>query len=457
MLSWAAQELGLASLARKSHSKRLIKMLEAFAAQPAASVPQACGSWAATKAAYRFWDNPQITPLAIWEAHFRSTQQRATAHSLVLAIQDTTNLDFTHHPATKDLGYLDQATRKGLKVHSVLLASDQGVPLGLVHQEVWQREESDLGRSKQRRHYQTADKESGRWLRAQTATLVRVAPPTRILTIADREADIFDLFHQERAEQADLLIRIAHNRKVVEPAGYLQPLIAAAPISGWLKVEVKRGDEREGRLAELSLRYRELELAPPRNQLKRSSRQPVKVRVILAQEEEKLAGVEPIKWLLLTTLALGSGEEAGQCVRWYSQRWLIERYHYVLKSGCLIEELQLETAERLERALATYGIVAWRLLWLVYESRRAGEQSCEVAFSQSEWQGLYSKEHQTRQVPAKPPSLREMVRWVAKLGGFLGRKGDGEPGVKTLWRGMRRLSDIAETWELLHTPPRLSD
>ncbi len=143
-------------------------------------------------------------------------------------------------------------------------------------------------------------------------------------------------------------------------------------------------------------------------------------------------------------------EEAVQIVLWYSLRWLIERYHFVLKSGCRIEELQLETAQRLERALATYCIVAWRLLWLTYQARQAPESSCEVVLQQDEWQALYATMHQTTTVPEQPPTLHEAVSWIARLGGFLGRKSDGEPGVKVIWRGLRRLEDIVATWRLLH-------
>lgn len=144
--------------------------------------------------------------------------------------------------------------------------------------------------------------------------------------------------------------------------------------------------------------------------------------------------------------------EACEYLKWYSYRWLIERYHYCLKSGCQIEELQLENAERIERALATYAIVAWRLLWLTYSARKNPEQTVEGILETHEWQALYCKIHKTNQPPEHAPSLSECVRWIAQLGGFLGRKGDGDPGVKTLWRGLQRLHDIADTWLLIQPP-----
>ena len=170
---------------------------------------------------------------------------------------------------------------------------------------------------------------------------------------------------------------------------------------------------------------------------------------MLATEENPPQGAKPISWLLLTTLAVNSFEEAVNCVRWYSYRWLIERYHYVLKSGCGVEQLQLETPDRIKRALATYCIVAWRLLWLTYESRKNPELSCDQVLEVHEWQSLYCKIHNCSIPPSQPPSLRQAVRWIAQLGGFLGRTHDGEPGVKTIWRGLRRLHDISSTWKLL--------
>ncbi len=143
-------------------------------------------------------------------------------------------------------------------------------------------------------------------------------------------------------------------------------------------------------------------------------------------------------------------ESACQCLKWYSDRWLIERYHYCLKSGCRIEQLQLEDGERIKRALATYAIVAWRLLWLTYEARKNPERTVEGILETHEWQALYCKIHKTNKPPNEAPSLGECVRWIARLGGFLGRKSDGDPGIQTLWRGFQRLNDIAGIWQLFY-------
>jgi len=177
---------------------------------------------------------------------------------------------------------------------------------------------------------------------------------------------------------------------------------------------------------------------------------PVKLQVILAEEETAPAKGVPIRWLLLTTLPVETLADAVTCIEYYALRWLIERYHYVLKSGCRIEELQLETAERLHSALATYCIVAWRLLWLTYEARVHPKGSCETFLEEVECKALWSIHHKQRNPPPDAPSLREATRWIAQLGGFLARRDDGAPGVKVVWRGWRRFQDMLIPWRLLH-------
>ncbi|MEY2831730.1 MAG: hypothetical protein RLZZ574_988, partial [Cyanobacteriota bacterium] len=142
-------------------------------------------------------------------------------------------------------------------------------------------------------------------------------------------------------------------------------------------------------------------------------------------------------------------EQAVRCIRWYTYRWLIERYHYVLKSGCRIEQLQLKNAERIKKALATYSIVAWRLLWLTYQARQNPNLPCDTVLEKYEWQSLYCH-FQGYPLSKDPPTLQQAIIWISQLGGFLARRHDGFPGVKTLWRGLQRLHDIASTWKSLH-------
>jgi len=454
MKAWAAEELQYAQLGDVRRKKRLIRIVSDLAAQPNASVPQASGGVAASQAAYEFWKSPYIKPEAIASAHQHSTLERVKQHSIVIAIQDTTELNFTHHPAKRGMGYLDNAKASGLKVHSVFCSTGNGVPLGVLQQQVWRRDLAEIGKKHQRHKKPIQDKESQRWLTALDATQSLIRSEIVVVTVADREADIYELFMLPRRPNSEFLIRAQHNRCVKPTPEHqqrerLQQAIRQVHPCGQLTLEVRRHPEREARLATLTLRATTLELQPPATHPEQQRLQPTRLQVILAEEENPPSGVKPVSWLLLTTLTVTCFEDVVQCLRWYSSRWLIERYHYVLKSGCRLEQLQLETADRIQRALATYTIVAWRLLWMTYLARYHPDTPADTVLETHEWQALYCTIHQTPKPPDSAPDLRTCVRWIAQLGGFLARKHDGEPGVKTLWQGLRRLHDIAQTWLLL--------
>jgi Transposase DNA-binding/Transposase Tn5 dimerisation domain len=459
--SWAQQEVGQAHLGHGARTKRLVQLVEDLVAHPAESVPQSCGDWAGTKGAYRFWDNKHVEAAAIRQAHSEKTVERCQGQELILAIQDTTDLDYSTHPATRGLGHLQGKRTKGklpqgLKVHSVMAVSPEGVPLGLLMQQVWVREEEPASKEEQvhRRHLSIEEKESGRWLQAQRVIQEAFEPKQRVLTIADREADLYDLFAQPRPAGKELLIRAKHDRRLkTEPqteAEHLWERMRQTEAAVIVAFEVPRTHEHQARSAKLAIRFATITIEPPRPKKNHAVWKPLPLQVVLAEEVDPPEGETPVSWLLLTTMPVSGYEEAVQIVLWYCLRWLIERYHYVIKSGCRIEELQLATAQRLERALATYCIVAWRLLWLTYQAREAPQSSCEVVLQKEEWQALYATIHQTLTLPEQPPTLHEVVYWIARLGGFLGRTSDGEPGVKVIWRGLRRLQDIAATWHLLH-------
>jgi len=453
--AWALAELGTAQLGDARRTRRLATLVTTLAARPAASVPVACGSWAATKAAYRFWDCADVTPAAIRAAHQAATRARIPRHATILVLQDTTLLEFTHHPALVGTGPRARPDQTGVLLHSALAADLDGVPLGLLHQQQWARAADAVGQRHRRRQRPTAEKESQRWLDTLVATQADLPPTTHVITVADREADIYDLFAVPRPATSDLLIRATHNRRVDHEARYLWDAVRQPPPAGLLPVALRRHDDRPPREAILTIRCLPRRLLPPRHHPRRTALAPIPVVAILAEEVAPPPGIPAIRWLLVTTRRVLSLEEAVECVRWYQARWLIERYHYGLKQGCRVEELQLQTVERLERAVATYALVAWRLLWLTYQARAQPDQPCTIALAPHEWQALWCTIHHAPIPPPEPPPLWQAGRWIAQLGGFLGRAGDGEPGLRAIWQGLRRLEDIVATWLLLHSlsPP----
>ena len=269
------------------------------------------------------------------------------------------------------------------------------------------------------------------------------------MTIADREADFYDS-GVPRPLNSELLIMATQNRCLMDSQHHLKEAREAVEPQEELTVEFKRNTTRKARSALLTLRFTSLTLKPPQNRPKKEQLSPIKLQVILAIEENQPFPEESISWLLLTTLPIRNVKDVITYVKWYSYRWLIERYHYTLKSGCGVEKLQLKTARRLEMALATYSIVAWRLLWLTYYARYHPETSCSDFFLYHEWKALYATIFRAHYPFPSPPRIAEVIRWIAQLGGFLDRQHDGFPGVQTIWRGLKRLDDIARTWLFCH-------
>jgi hypothetical protein len=413
---------------------------------PTASVPQASRNSTESQSIYRFWSNEHVKPEQILASHRGSVLRRANQCRSILAIQDTTDLNYSTHPKTQGLGFINQSTQQGVKVHSCIALSENGEPLGLLHQHSWVRSERS-GKRKQRRKKPTKDKESQRWLDTLSAAEKGISDAVQIVHVGDREADIYDLFVLPRRQNSELLIRGEYNRKVQHELDYLIPMIEQAPVMGQCTIEVARNPERPARQATLTVRGMSATIEVPRNHPQSKGCSPVILNVLLVEEVSVPTQGKPIRWLLLTTLPIETFAQAWQCVYWYSLRWLIERFHFTLKSGCRVEQLQLETAGRLLNALATDSILAWRLMWLTYRARLNPTESCESVLEPGEWKILRRK-FEPKNRSQRPPTLREAIRWIAQLGGFLARKGDGEPGLKTLWRGISALHYLIEGAQL---------
>jgi hypothetical protein len=455
MTGWAAAEVGTAELGDARRTARLIRLVETLGNHPEQSIPDACdGDRAAIKATYRFFESEAIDPDAILAAQRDATVGRCAAYPLILAVQDTTELNFTSHPGTQGLGHLRAAQQQGFLVHSVLALSPTGVPLGLLQQQRWARDPTTRT-AKTRRKRDTTEKESQRWLDAEAATLAALPPETEVLTIGDREADIFDLFAAPRRGGAHLLIRAVHQRRIADtPEGetaYIWPIVQEQPPAGTLTVSIQPVTQRAGREAILTVRHCSVEVQPPRHHRARAQCQPQRLHAMLAIEADPPAGQTPLTWRLLTTWPVETDEDVLALIEGYSLRWLIERFHFVLKSGCRVEQLQLDREVRLERALATYSIVASRLLRLTYLARRDPDAAGLPELTTTEWQVLQATTPALRKAIETEPTIRQVVRAIATLGGFMGRTGDGDPGVKTLWRGLQQLHLMSLGWELHQT------
>ncbi|MGI5819051.1 MAG: IS4 family transposase [Armatimonadota bacterium] len=440
---WANDDLATLNLGDERRNRRARQMAERIAQRPGALITAVFEGKAETDAAYRLLNNPSVEPDEIRAALERGTVERLADVEVVLAPQDTTCLDFSGHPATEGLGPTGgpNASGHGMFVHSAIAVSEDGVPLGLLDQRDWARDPEQIGKSRDRKQLPLEEKESYRWVEAVRAVEAAVPADKLLIQIADREGDIFEVFATQRREHSYLLIRAYRERRLKGEGQRLWPTVENQPVSAEYELLVHSARDRAARIALVQLRFCPVTIRPPKNGVHDPSLEPVTLNAIEVREINAPERATPILWRLLTDLPVASAEDALQCVRYYEKRWLIERYHFVLKSGCRIEESQLQTIAGLERLLALLSAVALRLLWMTYSARVNGDAPCTVAFTDLEWQALY-RYHRRKAPPDEPPTLAEAVLWLAKLGGFLGRKSDGDPGVKVLWRGILRLHDL---------------
>lgn len=455
-MSWAVEELASLSLGDERLNKRGQRILSQLSNNPTDSIPVACQGAAETKAAYRFFDNKYVTAEKIQETHFNSTLTRIAEHPIVLIPQDTTVLNFTNQFERKDAGPTTREGTNGMFLHCAIAVTPEKVCLGVVSNKQWYREELQKISRKERtdKDYATPieDKESYRWLEnyriAQEIALK--TPNTTIVSVSDREGDIYKIY--EEASQnlindnygAHYLIRAKTDRRICTPEGkktadkIKSELLDQKPL-GQITVELSETRKRKPRIAKLNIYSKKVHIALPDKIKKPKNYQPVEITVILCTEIKVPKGAKAIEWLLITDLPVANFEEACEKIEWYSCRWQIEIFFKTLKSGCKIEKLQL-TDENFKVCLSFYLIIAWRILYIVIIGRSCPDISCECVFSKEEWQTAFVVLYR-KKPPKRPPTLNEMTRMVASLGGYLNRKSDLEPGIKTIWIGIRNLQE----------------
>jgi hypothetical protein len=448
ILDWVAVELADLDLGDERLNQRLRLLVSQLAQQPSASLPQAL-SPADLKAAYRLFGNPEVELQAILASHMAATDIRCRQVPLVLAVQDTSEIDYTSHAAAKGLGYLGTSKQRGLLLHTVLALTPEGVPLGLLGQQQWVRPFDQLGKSEQRKHLPISEKESNKWLVGLSSTNVAAlaGPDTTFISVADREADIYDLFVAQRAANCELLVRACQPRNL-QSGEHLYDYVATQPVVAEVVVQVPKRDQQPARVAQVSVRYAQVELKPTNRK-----QAPLSLVAVLAEEPAPPAGSEAVRWLLLTSLEVASTSAALQVLDYYSTRWGIEVWHKVLKSGCHVEQKQLANFEHLARMITVYSILAWRVQYATMLARIEPDLSCEVVLERAEWEALYCAVHRIATPPSTAPTLAQAVRWLGQLGGFIGRKSDGEPGVVSIWRGLQRLTDMTTMYRIMRPPP----
>jgi hypothetical protein len=364
-------------------NRRSQRLLTQPGEKPTVSIPAACGGWGETRAAYRLFDHEKVTVQQVLEPHYRASQARMAAQRRVLCIQDTTELDYTGKSDIDGLGPLNYETRRGLYLHPTLAVTPERLCLGVIDSWTRAREPGSPGEDKGTRCIE--DKESLRWLEGYRRVCERQAelPDTQCIYVADREADIYEIYaeHGRQAVAADYPVRGQHDRKLAN-GKLLRQVLDAAPILDHIVFDMPKTETRRAQSITQSLRAVRVTLkAPARPGLTLPD---VEVTALLATETNPPQGAEPIEWLLPTNLPVDTAEQAAEILAWYLCRWQVEIYFRILKSGCKVEQMQLEKLERLEPALAFYMIIAWRVLFLTMLGRECPGLPCTLVFDDME-------------------------------------------------------------------------
>jgi hypothetical protein len=329
------------------------------------------------------------------------------------------------------LGPLSYEAQRGMYLHPTYAVSTSREPLGILDAWMWAR------KPKNKDGTRPGFRESVRWIEGyeRLSELAEHLPDTKLVYVADREGDIVELMRKARelGEPADWLVRSQHNRALPD-GGKLWKAVKTEDPVGEISFTMPARKGQKARTVKQRIWSKHVTLSD-------GKRGRLSANCVIASEMNPPPGVKPLEWRLLTNRRVDGLDGAVELIDWYRARWEIEMFFHVLKTGCRVEALQLATIDKVERALSIFMVVAWRIAQLMRLGRICPDLEAELLFEREEWQAAYLL--MKKPFPKRPPRLNQVVRLVAMVGGFLGRKGDGEPGVKTIWEGLQRVMDVA--------------
>jgi hypothetical protein len=453
--SWIDAEIAGCALGDERLCNRLRQLLQQLEGAMGAPLPLACQDWANAKAAYRFLSNERFGEDAILAGHFQATASRfAATTGLILVVQDTTEFSFRwarpetigaigRVPVGRDRnGNPRTYTQCGLLMHSSFVATTEGLPLGLAAVQFWTRKEFK-GTNALKRHVNPTrvpieEKESIRWLSSLAQSTALLGDPGRCVYVGDRENDIYEFFCAAREAGTHFLVRTCVDRLANDGRRTVARVMARVPVAGQHRIEVTTEDGSAAQ-AVLKLRYKRVHILPPIGKQKRYPA--LDLTVIHAREARKPRGRARVEWKLVTDLAVTSPEAAVEKLQWYAQRWKIELFHKILKSGCHVEAARLRTAERLTKLIAVFCILSWRIFWTTMIARTAPDTPPQSALTEVEMTVINRAVRDRPIIPAEK-TLSHYLMKIACLGGYLARARDRPPGNTVMWRGWSRLMDI---------------
>jgi Transposase DNA-binding len=438
---WAKKTFGASQLNDIRRTGRAVKAAKRMAENPSATLPAQMQTWKETMALYRLLKEDNVTFEALMQPHWQQTREQSETRPVVLLVQDTTEVDLSHHPKTKGLGQVGNERGRGLYLQTVLaVLPHSGEVLGCAMQEPFVRKPAPLGETRSKRR-QRSERETDVWMR-QVTRLGSFPAEATVVHVGDRGADMFPFFQACQATQTHFLVRAFENRRIEpeeERHTHLLDEVRAWSATASRPFHVPGSHGRTARSTVVQLAYGALTVLPPRLE-KRCGKEPLRVWAIRVWEEQTPHGEEPLEWLLLTSVPTTTLEQAWERVGWYERRWIVEDYHQCLKTGCRLEERQVQSAERLIRLLGLLSPLAVRLLQLRDLARRDPERP---AYEVLDANLLAIVAAQANQAPALM-TTGTFWKAVAQMGGYLARQGDGPAGWKTLWKGWLRVQTLLE-------------
>jgi hypothetical protein len=450
---WAAEITAHAELPDERLNRRLAEIMATFAEKPLDSIPQACGDAHAAKAVYRFFRNERVTVDGLVQTLAAATAEHCRGQTEVLSVQDTSSANFSTLQSTTGLGPVGTSQdSKGIYVHSTLALLTTGIPIGLLHQQCWSR--APKRRDIDPHELDIAEKESSKWLHGIAGATAAIADlPSaerpRLIHVMDREGDIHEVLETIANSSDGAIIRSTSNRLIEGEIKRAHDAVAAADLLGTKVIDVPAKHGQPKRKARLEVRSIRVTITPRRRHAAQADRKPITYGLVEAREIDAPADIEPLHWLLWTTEATETFSDADEVLRKYKLRWRIEDFHLTLKSGCRVEALELETANRLTKALTIYSAVAIRIVAMRDLARQDPDAPCTTILSDDAWKALWLHFNEKRlTAKVKPPTIKQAILWIGRLGGHLNRKCDGMPGVRTLWRGWRDLTLLVTGYRL---------
>jgi hypothetical protein len=448
---WAQTEFALAELGDQRRTRRLVQMARCLAQTPTGTLPQAFPVWKDLKAAYRFLDHLEFGPSEIQQVHRQQTLEACRQPGEYLLIEDTTELDYSSHRRTEQLGFIGNGRGRGLLLHSTLAVrveawnldpEPEGVALGLLEHKSWIRPQRRL-RPQPWRQRMARPRESDRWAKVLDQ-LGSPAPGCQWIYLADREADFYEPMQRCQRNGVDFIIRGFRDHKLTGGQEHLLAALEQASEAGTMKVALRGRQGEAAREATVSLRTCRVKWQGPWRP--QGMQKDVEFNVVEARETAPPPGAEGLRWILLTSLPCQRLAELKRVVARYAMRWWIEQYHKALKSGAGVEESQLEKGFRIENLLAVLAILAVRLVNTQWLARNRPDEPVEVQSFGASALEILSAKYET---PKAGWTNRTVLIAVAKLGGFLARKHDGLPGWQTIWRGWSKLMSMCDGLDIL--------